>query len=558
MRESGGTTQQQRLAYEDCRMSAEESSKEGTHLLTSIESTVELWCKSIAGGSENNSKNDTTETSKDVDVSPFSPEAYRKRLMTFRPTTYFAKPAMVSPLLCARFGWTNLSSDLLICSHSACGAAICVNFHPALSAKSTVALAQNYRKELATAHGPPGICPFRVDAEHWLLQTPSDKYPNNDDIQSNTSVVPTYLSSVFSDDQLVAFEDSSLDAIPTIRLLREKALTIDGQFGSKRKMRMNRLPQEVIDYFTETIDSQAGDIIDTSLSRLCDILNMNCGYEALDPSRKKRVSKGAALLAVFGWSAYVETEETTSQAGDFVTIQCETCLARTQVATHECRSTKSKEITPTNATNDSQNNAADSGESTIVDELAPDSDHESSVTPARLRDETDVQVPLDDASSKIFPSKRKLNAGIAASSASSLRGNVMNKMLMLLDDGKDLLTVPPPSKKRKQMTTRDQSSTIAAPAPVNCSVDGLTVDLLKSHRFFCPWACGFEHDQNEVSSLNHVIDGSISSRAGWRLCISRLLRLRTEQISDGRLPEDKGKDAYNSVQDALKSAICID
>jgi hypothetical protein len=167
-------------------------------------------------------------------------------------------------------------------------------------------------------------------------------------------------------------------------------------------------------------------------------------------------------------------------------------------------------------------------------------------------------VPLDDASSKIFPSKRKLNAGIAASSASSLRGNVMNKMLMLLDDGKDLLTVPPPSKKRKQMTTRDQSSTIAAPAPVNCSVDGLTVDLLKSHRFFCPWACGFEHDQNEVSSLNHVIDGSISSRAGWRLCISRLLRLRTEQISDGRLPNDKGKDAYNLVQEALKSAICID
>lgn len=31
--------------------------------------------------------------------------AYHERLVTFQPATYFAKPASISPLVCARFGY---------------------------------------------------------------------------------------------------------------------------------------------------------------------------------------------------------------------------------------------------------------------------------------------------------------------------------------------------------------------------------------------------------------------------------------------------------------------
>lgn len=34
-----------------------------------------------------------------------SRRAYHERLLTFRPATYFAKPASISPLICARFGY---------------------------------------------------------------------------------------------------------------------------------------------------------------------------------------------------------------------------------------------------------------------------------------------------------------------------------------------------------------------------------------------------------------------------------------------------------------------
>ena len=37
-----------------------------------------------------------------------SRSAFHKRLCTFSPATYFAKPAIISPLVCARFGYVGI------------------------------------------------------------------------------------------------------------------------------------------------------------------------------------------------------------------------------------------------------------------------------------------------------------------------------------------------------------------------------------------------------------------------------------------------------------------
>jgi hypothetical protein len=38
-----------------------------------------------------------------------------RRLATFRSSTWFCKPAAISPVECARRGWTNAAADLLSC-----------------------------------------------------------------------------------------------------------------------------------------------------------------------------------------------------------------------------------------------------------------------------------------------------------------------------------------------------------------------------------------------------------------------------------------------------------
>lgn len=38
-----------------------------------------------------------------------------RRLATFRSSTWFCKPAVISPVECARRGWTNTAADLLSC-----------------------------------------------------------------------------------------------------------------------------------------------------------------------------------------------------------------------------------------------------------------------------------------------------------------------------------------------------------------------------------------------------------------------------------------------------------
>uniref|UniRef100_A0A8C7EHL5 Zinc finger C3HC-type containing 1 n=1 Tax=Nothoprocta perdicaria TaxID=30464 RepID=A0A8C7EHL5_NOTPE len=108
-----------------------------------------------------------------------SKEAYFSRVETFTISLNWAgKPHELSPLVCAKYGWTNVECDMLKCS--SCQAFLCVSLQLAFDFSKYKERCVELKKALSTAHEkfcfwPDSPCPDRfavllVDEPRALLQ----------------------------------------------------------------------------------------------------------------------------------------------------------------------------------------------------------------------------------------------------------------------------------------------------------------------------------------------------------------------------------------------------
>ncbi|XP_071590377.1 zinc finger C3HC-type protein 1 [Heliangelus exortis] len=107
-----------------------------------------------------------------------SKEAYFSRVETFTPLKWAGKPHELSPLVCARYGWTNVECDMLKCS--SCQAFLCVSLQLTCDFNKYKERCMELKKALCTAHEkfcfwPDSPCPDRfamllVDEPRALLQ----------------------------------------------------------------------------------------------------------------------------------------------------------------------------------------------------------------------------------------------------------------------------------------------------------------------------------------------------------------------------------------------------
>ncbi|XP_068802081.1 zinc finger C3HC-type protein 1 isoform X2 [Struthio camelus] len=119
-----------------------------------------------------------------LSLESMSKEAYFSRVETFTPLKWAGKPHELSPLVCAKYGWTNVECDMLKCS--SCQAFLCVSLQLAFDFNKYKERCVELKKALCTAHEkfcfwPDSPCPDRfavllVDEPRALLQDFLDRF----------------------------------------------------------------------------------------------------------------------------------------------------------------------------------------------------------------------------------------------------------------------------------------------------------------------------------------------------------------------------------------------
>lgn len=211
-----------------------------------------------------------------------SREAYLKRLATFRPTTFFAKPELISPIVCARLGWINTSIDLLACE--TCQASLVVTIHPKLKAAAVKKIAGIYQKRLCTSHKI--TCPFRCDS-----------VPGRSD---EMETVPSFFAPVLPPDMIDLVENPRPQTMMRERMRRWK------ECFDRSSVPHLDLSFKALQEFSEEQDEPLG----ARIAQACGSTDTN--------------DDDAAILALFGW-----TPATSDTA--IVKAECTVCLTCTQV-----------------------------------------------------------------------------------------------------------------------------------------------------------------------------------------------------------------------------------
>ena len=256
---------------------------------------------------------------------------------------------------------------MLACTSPSCRAAICVDINPTLSAESAQKLARQYRQMLATAHTT--VCPFRSDAERWLLDENTKK-------QSEGFVVSPFLMQMADD--YVLLEDLAAGGLVARKMIRAAAVQLSEHL-EQANMGLSKLdvtiPQKVIKFVQKegsadtTIDvvgleAEVDRVSGWVYSALADELNRtgDVSREILakktndDDDFDQLVVTNAPLMAALGWRPAVA--DAGSKSDDAAVVECPLCLARTSLTS--CADASTGGVPPAKRQRTSDGDAASS------------------------------------------------------------------------------------------------------------------------------------------------------------------------------------------------------
>lgn len=193
---------------------------------------------------------------------------------------------------------------------------------------------------LATAHAAAS-CPFRSDAERWLLEEETKR-------QSHGFVVPPYLLPM--SDEFVLLENVGAGGLVSRRMIRVAAVELS-EYLERSNMGVTSLalsvPQQVANLVEkEDIDDVA--VNDGIVGRLGSLFFSVLGGELREGDDESQdmakvlsdddeddfseLATNVPLLAAFGWRAPSKAQGTVGGVDDSAIVECRLCLARSVVS----------------------------------------------------------------------------------------------------------------------------------------------------------------------------------------------------------------------------------
>lgn len=524
-------------------------------------------------------------------------KAFNERLKSFHPNSesdynnhpiIFSLPIDISPIICSRFGWMKKQkpplpplqnnttqkqqqnkndenpSLLLTCQNTTkCNGVICIKFHPLLSFESKRKLTYTYREMLATCHSQE--CLFKYDALSWLkkmdvvVDTRSSQRENNandDDNEALKFVVPPYLIYLSRDYEMLetysSYYQNNIMSNSSIHSSSSSSITIITEYILKEAQRMAKCfgKYHMMEVKTNQESTRLFLNEKSVVQQMMDIIATSSSTSA---SRSTTLNVTDILQKIVSqFNTKLKGSESTSKSNN-------NSNSTEENAKQEKFGFSLKRLRDALYNNSEEKDCIDEKEdlqSCVIQEgvlllsifgwrLCDDDE---------LRTSSDITIP---SSAPLTTPMQYVRCNLCLNCSPVPHQFLSETPLQDNSDSENINN--PPAKRRRFNDENNQIGVDVDDSTIKEDSRQYKFDLINSHRYYCPFVCGFHGSESNIHRERGqiILDEMGSSIPCWEIVWNCIVQsaLHNLETTEQCLTPTTAEQWFSAIRDKIRSSI---